>query len=152
MVEMRLSQLCVAVRHCAPCVHRSMKKAHSPPNPAERSISTTNVSYRGNAPALTDIVAGHLPTMFSNLSDALAHLASGAIRALGVSSNKRTPQLPNMPTVAESGFPRLQRDHLERTDAARWHASDFTQHQGRQAYAVSSQPGFRLDYTFHLPS
>jgi tripartite-type tricarboxylate transporter receptor subunit TctC len=84
--------------------------------PQHETTQTTNVSDRGNAPALTDIVAGHLPTMFSNLSDALAHLASGAIRALAVSSDKRTPQLPNMPTVAESGFPRLQRDHLERTD------------------------------------
>jgi tripartite-type tricarboxylate transporter receptor subunit TctC len=68
-------------------------------------LEMTNVSYRGNAPALTDIVAGHLPTMFSNLSDALPHLTSGAIRALAVSSNKRTPQLANVPTVAESGFP-----------------------------------------------
>jgi len=68
-------------------------------------IAMTNVSYRGNAPALTDIVAGHLPTMFSNLSDALPHLASGAIRALAVSSDKRSPQLPEVRTVAESGFP-----------------------------------------------
>jgi tripartite-type tricarboxylate transporter receptor subunit TctC len=68
-------------------------------------IAMTNVSYRGNSPALTDIVAGHLPTMFSNLSDALPHLASGAIRALAVSSDKRSPQLPEVRTVAESGFP-----------------------------------------------
>jgi tripartite-type tricarboxylate transporter receptor subunit TctC len=68
-------------------------------------IEMTNVSYRGNAPALTDVVAGHLPTMFSNLSDALPHLTSGGLRALAVSSAKRAPQLPNVPTVAESGFP-----------------------------------------------
>ena len=38
-------------------------------------LDMTNVSYRGNAPALTDVIAGHLPTMFSNLSDALPHAA-----------------------------------------------------------------------------
>ena len=69
------------------------------------NLEMTNVTYRGNAPALTDIVAGHLPTMFSNLSDALPHIKSGAIRALAVSSDKRAPQLPEVPTVAESGFP-----------------------------------------------
>src|SRR6266481_3047151 len=68
-------------------------------------LQMSNVSYRGNAPALTDVVAGHLLTMFSNVSDALPHLTSGAIRPLAVSSNERTRQLPNVPTVAESGFP-----------------------------------------------
>jgi tripartite-type tricarboxylate transporter receptor subunit TctC len=68
-------------------------------------LEMINVSYRGNAPALTDIVAGHLPAMFSNLSDALPHLTSGAVRALAVSSDRRTGLLPDVPTVADSGFP-----------------------------------------------
>jgi tripartite-type tricarboxylate transporter receptor subunit TctC len=67
-------------------------------------IEMTNVSYRGNAPALTDVVANHVPTMFSNVSDALPQIEAGAIRALAVSSEQRVPQLPNVPTVAES-FP-----------------------------------------------
>jgi tripartite-type tricarboxylate transporter receptor subunit TctC len=68
-------------------------------------LQMTNVSYRGNAPALTDVIAGHLPTMFSNLSDVLPHLETGIIRVLAVSSDKRVPQLPDLPTVAESGYP-----------------------------------------------
>jgi tripartite-type tricarboxylate transporter receptor subunit TctC len=68
-------------------------------------LDMTNVSYRGNAPALTDVVAGHLPTMFSNISDAVPQAASGAIRLLAVSSQQRSPQIPDVPTVAESGFP-----------------------------------------------
>lgn len=67
-------------------------------------LEMTNVSYRGNAPALTDVVAGHVPTMFSNVSDALPHIKSGAIRALAVSSAEPVPQLPGVPTVAAS-FP-----------------------------------------------
>jgi tripartite-type tricarboxylate transporter receptor subunit TctC len=68
-------------------------------------LEMTNVSYRGNAPALTDVIAGHLPTMFSNLSDALPHAQSGAIRILAVSSSARVAQLPDVPTVAEVGYP-----------------------------------------------
>jgi tripartite-type tricarboxylate transporter receptor subunit TctC len=68
-------------------------------------LDMTNVSYRGNAPALTDVVAGHLPTMFSNISDAVPQAASGAIRLLAVSSKERSREIPDVPTVAESGFP-----------------------------------------------
>jgi tripartite-type tricarboxylate transporter receptor subunit TctC len=68
-------------------------------------LDMTNVSYRGNAPAMNDVIAGHLKTMFSNVSDALPHAASGAIRLLAVSTAKREPQISQVPTVAESGFP-----------------------------------------------
>ena len=68
-------------------------------------LQMSNVSYRGNAPALTDVVAGHLPTMFSNISDAMPQAAAGSVRLLAVSSKERAPQLPDVPTVAESGFP-----------------------------------------------
>jgi tripartite-type tricarboxylate transporter receptor subunit TctC len=67
-------------------------------------LEMTNVSYRGNAPALTDVVAGHVPTMFSNVSDAMPQITSGAIRPLAVSSATPVPQLPGVPTVAAS-FP-----------------------------------------------
>jgi tripartite-type tricarboxylate transporter receptor subunit TctC len=68
-------------------------------------LDMTNVSYRGNAPAMNDVIAGHLKTVFSNLSDALPHAASGAIRLLAVSTAQRARQIPNVPTVVESGFP-----------------------------------------------
>src|SRR5262245_57804399 len=61
-------------------------------------LDMTNVSYRGNAPALTDVVAGHLPTMFSNISDAMPQAAAGSVRLLAVSSKAAAPQLPDVPT------------------------------------------------------
>jgi len=68
-------------------------------------LEMTSVSYRGTAPAMTDLVAGHIPTMFVPLSEALPQAQAGNIRMLGVSSAKRARQAAQVPTIAESGFP-----------------------------------------------
>src|SRR5262249_43291387 len=68
-------------------------------------LEMTHVPYRGNAPALSDVVAGHIPAMFSNLSDALPQANEGNVRMLALSSDKRSPLAKDLPTVAESGFP-----------------------------------------------
>ena len=60
-----------------------------------------HVPYKGNAPALADVIAGHIPAMFSNLSDALPQAAAGTIRLLAVSIPQRMPQVPDVPTVSE---------------------------------------------------
>jgi tripartite-type tricarboxylate transporter receptor subunit TctC len=68
-------------------------------------LKMTHVSYRGNAPALSDVVAGHIPAIFTNLSDGLPQAKAGNIRFLAVSGDKRVPQIPDVPTVSESGYP-----------------------------------------------
>jgi len=68
-------------------------------------LQMAHVPYRGNAPALADVVAGHVPAMFSNLSDALPQISAGAVRLLAVSSEARSALAPDAPTVAESGYP-----------------------------------------------
>ena len=68
-------------------------------------LKGANVSYKGVQPALTDVVAAHLPAMFALFGDALSQAQNGAIRLLAVSSEHRSPQAPNVPTIAESGFP-----------------------------------------------
>ena len=68
-------------------------------------IEMTNVSYRGTAPALTDIIAGHIPTMFIPVSEAYAQATNPNIRLLAVSNAKRSLMLPEVPTIAESGYP-----------------------------------------------
>ena len=55
--------------------------------------------------ALNDVIAGHVPAMFSVLGDALPHSGGSSIHLLAVSSEKRSPQLPKVPTIGESGFP-----------------------------------------------
>ncbi len=71
-------------------------------------LDMTSVSYRGTAPAMTDLVGGHIPTMFVPLSEALPQAQAGNIRMLGVSSPMRAAQAPQVPTIAESGFPGFQ--------------------------------------------
>jgi tripartite-type tricarboxylate transporter receptor subunit TctC len=68
-------------------------------------LSGTNVSYKGTQPALTNVVAGHLPAMFALFGDALSQAENGAIRLLAVSSEQRSERAPGVPTIAESGFP-----------------------------------------------
>jgi tripartite-type tricarboxylate transporter receptor subunit TctC len=68
-------------------------------------LEMISVSYRGTAPAMTDLIAGHIPTMFVPLSEALPQARAGNIRMLAVSGEQRARQAPEVPTIAESGFP-----------------------------------------------
>jgi tripartite-type tricarboxylate transporter receptor subunit TctC len=68
-------------------------------------LDMTAVHYRGNAPALADVVAGHIPAMFSSLADALPQAGGDNVRILAVSGARRSTQIPNVPTVAEAGYP-----------------------------------------------
>lgn len=63
-----------------------------------------HVAYRGEAPALTDAMSGNIDVMFSTLAGASAHVKAGTLRALGVTTAKRTSLLPDVPTVAEQGY------------------------------------------------
>lgn len=74
----------------------------------EAGIEMVHVPYKGNAPALSDVLAGHVPAMFSNLSDTLPHAAGGNLKLLAVSGDKRASQIPDVPTVAESGYPKYK--------------------------------------------
>ena len=68
-------------------------------------IKVVHVAYKGEAPALTDIMGGHLHMMFSNMSACLPHIKAGKVRGLAVSSLERVAAAPDIPTVAESGVP-----------------------------------------------
>jgi tripartite-type tricarboxylate transporter receptor subunit TctC len=68
-------------------------------------LDMTPVSYKGGAAPLADVIAGHVPIYFATLSEVVPHARSGAVRLLAVSSEKRVPQIPDVPTFAESGFP-----------------------------------------------
>ena len=68
-------------------------------------INLFHVPYKGGAPALADVMGGQVAGMFGNLPEQLAAIKGGKTRALAVSTLQRSPQLPDVPTVAESGYP-----------------------------------------------
>lgn len=65
----------------------------------------THVPYKGSGPALVDLMGGQIQVMFENLPTALPYIESGKLKALAVTSLKRDPRLPNVPTVDEAGVP-----------------------------------------------
>jgi tripartite-type tricarboxylate transporter receptor subunit TctC len=72
------------------------------------SITWTEVHYRGNAPAIADLIAGHVDIGFQQLTDSLEHIKGGRLRALAVLGPRRAAALPDVPTIGEAGFPDVQ--------------------------------------------
>jgi tripartite-type tricarboxylate transporter receptor subunit TctC len=68
-------------------------------------IKVQAVPYKGDAPATNDVVGGHLPYMFAHLPVALPLIRSGRLKALGVTTSKRSDFAPDIPTIAEQGIP-----------------------------------------------
>lgn len=68
-------------------------------------VDIVSVSYKGGGPALVDVISGRVQMYFSTIPAAVGHVKSGRLRALGVTSLKRIPELPNIPAIAEEGVP-----------------------------------------------
>src|SRR5262245_17097790 len=69
--------------------------------------SMFHVPYKGSVPALQDVMGGHIDFIFDNIGSNIVHVRSGSVRALAVTSPKRTPSLPEVPTFAEIGYPEI---------------------------------------------
>jgi tripartite-type tricarboxylate transporter receptor subunit TctC len=80
---------------------------------AEAKIDIVHVPYKGAAPALQDVIAGHVQMMFATASSVVPHIKDGKVRALAVASLKRTAVLPDIPTIDELG--------IKNFDATTWH-------------------------------
>ena len=77
-------------------------------NASMAGIKLTHIPYKGSAPALTDLVGGHVAIYFSSLPPALGLVREGKVRALAVTGAKRSPIFPELPTVAEAGLPKVK--------------------------------------------
>ena len=72
---------------------------------AAARIDLVNVSYKGTGPALADVLGGHVELMFADLGVVMPYLATGRLRAVAITGTRRSPQAPQIATVAESGVP-----------------------------------------------
>jgi tripartite-type tricarboxylate transporter receptor subunit TctC len=72
---------------------------------AKAGIDIVHIPYKGGGPALADLIGGHVQAMFSTVPTVITAIRSGRIRVLGVSSAQRVADLPDVPTIAESGMP-----------------------------------------------
>lgn len=72
------------------------------------NVQLLHVPYKGIGPAINDLLGGQVSMMFAQMSSVLPHIKSGKLRALGVASLKRSPVMPDTPTIAEQGLPRFE--------------------------------------------
>jgi tripartite-type tricarboxylate transporter receptor subunit TctC len=71
---------------------------------AQAGIDLLHIPYKGSGPAMTDLLGGVVPLMFDSVTSALSNIRGGKLRALAVTTAARVPQLPDVPTIAESGM------------------------------------------------
>jgi len=72
---------------------------------AAAKINIDHIPYKGGSPAITELLGGHVTLLFSSLGAAASHIQAGRLRALADSSGKRSSMFPDVPTMAEAGFP-----------------------------------------------
>ena len=74
-------------------------------------VDITHVPYKGAPQAVTDVLAGHMNMMFNSIAPIVAHIRAGRVRVLGIASSKRSPQLPDVPTISEAGVPGFEAEN-----------------------------------------
>lgn len=68
-------------------------------------VDMVGINYKGSASAVTDLLGGQISILVDSMAATLPHVKSGKLKALGIATLERVPQLPNLPTIAESGYP-----------------------------------------------
>lgn len=102
-----------------------------------------HIPYKGSAPAVTDLLGGQIPLMFDPIQSVLPHIQSGKLIALAVTSKIRSPLLPNVPTVAESGYPNFESTAWWAVFGPAKLSENVTNILTNQVQKIASSPAFR---------
>lgn len=109
----------------------------------QAGITLTHVSYKGTAGAVTDVLAGHVPTMFLPVHVALPHLRAGKLKALAAGSPARLPQVADVPTLTELGYPALSVDMWYGVLAPKGTPADLVAQLNQEINQVLGQPAVK---------
>ena len=102
----------------------------------------THVPYKGGAPAITDLLGGQVEMFFAGVPPALPHINSGRLRALAVTTDRRSSLLPQMPTVAESGYPGFNIENWQGVFVPAGTPKDIIDLLARDIATVAADKGF----------
>jgi tripartite-type tricarboxylate transporter receptor subunit TctC len=110
-----------------------------------REVGTNlmHVPYRGQGPAITDMLGGRLDVMFPSIPDALGQLQSGQLRAIAIMSDKRSPVMPNVPTTKELGYPTLLSAIWSAVYTTAGTPKPVVDRLARELAAIVDSPGFK---------
>lgn len=109
----------------------------------QAGIEMQQIGYKGSAPAMSDVIAGHVQVIFDSIPSSLPFIKSGKLRALGVTGSQRSSAVPELPTIAESGVPGY--------DISTWYGlwaptgtpADIVERLSSQVQAVMKTPEMR---------
>jgi tripartite-type tricarboxylate transporter receptor subunit TctC len=109
-------------------------------------IDIVHISYKGTVLALNDLIAGQVQLMFSDMPIALPHAKSGKLRAIAVTGARRTPLVPDMPTVADAGMPGYALDNWWGILAPRGISRDVASKLAGEIVRIHALPEVRERY------
>jgi tripartite-type tricarboxylate transporter receptor subunit TctC len=112
-------------------------------------VSIVHVPYKGGAPAMTDVLGGQIPAIFATPVTAGPHIKSGKLRALATTGMRRSPAMPDVPTVAESGYPGFEATNWYGYIAPGRTPKDVVERLNRELVAVLSNAEIREQLFSH---
>ncbi len=113
---------------------------------AQAGVQMTHVPYKGNAPALIDVMGDRVSLIFDTISTSLGHVKSGKLKALAVTTTARTPILPEVPTVSEAGVPGYEATIFNGLVARAGTPPEFVARINSELRKVAQQPDLRARF------